>query len=80
MTPAGHNQLYVPGLEYSAKLTVTANVDGTLLQGLFAVTLIFPEPEETKTTVIELVPCPADIELPEGTDQVYEIAPETGVI
>ncbi len=45
-------------------------------QALLAVTLTLPE-IFPKTIVTEVVPCPAVIQLPEGTVQVYEVAPVT---
>ena len=56
--------------------TVTANVlAAEIPQEFCAVTLIFPSsPGSPVVTVIEVVPAPAVIVHPVGTDQLYEVA------
>ena len=71
------NPEMVPGVEGVEDVIVAANMLAALApQLLFAVTLILPE-LTPKVTVIELVVCPAVMVAPDGTLQVYEVAPAT---
>jgi hypothetical protein len=61
--------------------TVTESVEAELVpQPLPAVTVTLPEVAVPQLTVIEVVPAPAVIEAPLGTDQVYVVAPLTAEI
>jgi hypothetical protein len=60
-----------PNVIVGVGLTVTLREAGELLpQVLLAVTVTLPEAAVPQLTVAEVLPCPAVIEAPEGTDQV----------
>ena len=61
-------------------MDVTASTLGVLVKlQLLAVTLILPLTVPA-VTVIEVVPCPAVMEYPEGTAHEYEVANGTAAI
>ena len=72
-----HTATSVPAYAVGNGLTTMAlQLVELVPQLLPAVTQILPE-ELPKVTIIEVVPCPDDIDAPDGTVHVYEVAPVT---
>ena len=69
----------VPGVETALIIEIVRHVGVLVAQILLAVTQIFP-PVVPDVTEMDVVPCPELMVHPEGTVQLYDVAPDTADI